>query len=147
MTIPPRLQLLGPDWHRVIVTKVSDGDTIRIDATLGLGVELRHEPVRLLAIQAPELRGSDRFRAAEARRQLSQLVLNHHCLLHCPGNDRDRYGRWLAYLWKPVGGDLLCLNTWLVTHGFARQWAPVRHRHGDYLPPEIVTAPTIDPRT
>lgn len=143
-SIPRQLQL-GPDWHRCIVTKVADGDTIRIDATLGLGVELRHEPVRLLAIQAPELKGPEKWQAQEARRALSGMVLSRWCLLHCPDNDRDRYGRWLGYLWRPSAGDLLCINTWLVANGHARQWAPKRHRHGHYLPPEIVPTPTINP--
>lgn len=138
-TTPPDLV----HWHRCIVTRVADGDTVRVDATLGLGVEMRHEPVRLLGIQAPELRGPERWAAAEARRYLSSMTLERPLLMHVPGGDRDVYGRWLAWLWIPDRDHLLSVNRAMVDAGLARAYAPTRHRYDATLPPPTVQVPTL----
>lgn len=131
-----------PDWIHVIVTHVADGDTVRVHARLGLGVELTAEYVRLLGIQAPELRGQRHYIAQEARRRLSAECLACPCLLHLPGHDRDRYGRWLGYLWRIASDHLVCLNRLMVDEGLAHRWAPRRHRHGDWLPPLAAPLPS-----
>lgn len=141
MTPQPSSLALSPHWHSVVPTRISDGDTIRVTAWLGLGLEMHHQPVRLLGIQAPELRGPDKFAGQTARKALSDMVLSRPCWLHCPDDERDRYGRWLGWLWHSDGGDLLCVNTHLVRQGWAYQWAPRRHKHGSDLPPERVRHP------
>lgn len=93
------------------VSHVRDGDTIEL---AGGGV------VRLVQIDAPELRGQECY-ASEARRALSRLLPRgtRVRVVSDPKLDRiDRYGRRLAYVFK--GGRNVNLS--LVTRGAASVW-------------------------
>jgi micrococcal nuclease len=46
--------------YRVAIIKVVDGDTVDVDIDLGFGVWLRGERVRIMAIDTPESRTSDK---------------------------------------------------------------------------------------
>ena len=132
---------LMPDWIRGQVVRVADGDTIRVQAHLGLGIEARAEPCRLLGIQAPELQGDDKLLGQEARRVLSSLVLERTVYIHAPGEQRDRYGRWLIWLWLPERDRLRSINTEMVHTGHAWQWWPKGWGHRGSLPPRVVARP------
>jgi endonuclease YncB( thermonuclease family) len=80
----PRTRKRPPRTY--LVTKVVDGDTIR----LGNG-----ETVRLLGIDAPEAGECGTERAAD---NLARLVLGKKVRLKAPADDRDRYGRQLRYV-------------------------------------------------
>ena len=65
--------------YDVTVLKVVDGDTVDVDIDLGFGVCLRDERVRIMGIDTPESRTSDRVEdlfgeAAKAR--LKELMKN-----------------------------------------------------------------------
>lgn len=99
-------ELSGP------VTRVIDGDTIE--------VELAGEPerVRYIGIDTPEMndgRASVRELAEEARRANARLVEGRRVRLELDVEERDRYGRLLAYIWV---GDTL-VNEALVRSGHA----------------------------
>jgi micrococcal nuclease len=58
--------------YRVSVTRVVDGDTVDVDIDLGFGVWLKDERVRIMGIDTPESRTSDKVEkkfglAAKAR--------------------------------------------------------------------------------
>lgn len=130
-----------PHWHPCTVTHIIDGDTVRVQAHLGLGLEAHATPVRLLGIQAPELHGPDRYAAQDARRYLSSLVRSEWAYLHVPHDQRDRYGRWLGWLWHPRRELLLSINTHMVRSGAAREWWPKGWGYRSQLPPEYVPRP------
>jgi micrococcal nuclease len=65
--------------YDVVVIKVVDGDTVDVDIDLGFGVTLKDERVRIMGIDTPESRTSDRVEdlfgeAAKAR--LKELMKN-----------------------------------------------------------------------
>lgn len=130
-----------PHWHLVQAVRAIDGDTIHVQAHLGLGVERVNEPVRLLGIQAAELHGPDRYVAQAARRHLSDLCELHPLYMHSPGPQRDRYGRWLAWLWLDDGDTLMSVNRAMVVSGLASEWWPQGWGHRGELPPLRVHRP------
>ena len=70
--------------YKVNIVKVVDGDTVDVDIDLGFGMWLRNERVRVMGIDTPESRTSDKIEkifglAAKAR--LSSL-LGTEAILH-----------------------------------------------------------------
>ena len=63
--------------YKCKVLKVVDGDTVDVDLDLGFGVWLRHERVRIMGIDTPESRTSDKvekvFGLAAKERLISLL--------------------------------------------------------------------------
>jgi len=63
--------------YRVNVIKVVDGDTVDVDIDLGFGVWLRNERVRIMGIDTPESRTSDKVEkkfGLAAKNRLKQLL-------------------------------------------------------------------------
>lgn len=87
----------------VIVTKIIDGDTIIVSGG---------RTIRLLDIDAPE---KDEACYAEAKKRLSELILGEKVKLEAGPQDKDRYGRWLRYIF--LGEDNINLE--LVKEGLA----------------------------
>jgi len=84
------------------VTKVIDGDTIIVEGF----------PVRLLGIDASE-KGEKCYK--EAKHRLEELVLGKKVRLEADVQDKDRYGRYLRYVFV---GDMN-VNLELVKEGLA----------------------------
>ena len=87
----------------VLVTKIIDGDTIIVEGG---------RSVRLLGIDAHE-RGQSCYK--EAAEELSDLVLNKQVRLEADSRDKDKYNRYLRWIWL---GDKL-INEQLVSDGLA----------------------------
>jgi endonuclease YncB( thermonuclease family) len=95
-----------------MVTRVYDGDTIE---ALVAG---RTEKIRYIGIDTPEMddpRPAVLEMAREAARANRALVGGRRVRLELDIQERDRYGRLLAYVWL---GDTL-VNEWLVQEGYA----------------------------
>lgn len=105
-----------------LVSRVVDGDTL--DCSGG-------PRVRLLLIDAPEMNQGD-FGAA-AKIALEQLApLGSEVLLEYDIEERDRYGRTLAYLWS---GDVL-INAQMIAEGMALVATyPPNVKYVDYMLP------------
>ncbi|MDT8436247.1 MAG: thermonuclease family protein, partial [Gemmatimonadota bacterium] len=114
-------ELSGP------VTRVFDGDTIDVELAGG------RERVRYIGIDTPEMddeRPAVRARAREAAAANRRLVAGRTVRLELDVEERDRYGRLLAYVWI---GDTL-VNEVLVREGHARLLTiPPNVRHADRL--------------
>jgi micrococcal nuclease len=102
----------GPDACRV--EHVSDGDTIRVSCL--------DESVRLLLVDAPEVaRGAEPAMCfgEEARDYLRErLPEGTEVRLEAGVLDRDRFDRYLRYVW--LGGELI--NETLVSEGYATRY-------------------------
>jgi len=91
------------------VTKVTDGDTLRL-GELG--------PVRLIGIDTPEVYGGVECFGREASEFATRLLpLGTRVRYRVGVEERDRYGRLLAYVWLPDGR---MLNRMLVDKGYAQ---------------------------
>jgi len=116
LALPLALWAPGAAGARVLegaVVRVVDGDTIHV--RIGTLVE----KVRYIGVNTPELRHPTRGEepggrdAAELNRQ---LVAGKRVRLELDVQERDRYGRLLAYVWV---GDLM-VNAELVRRGYAQ---------------------------
>jgi micrococcal nuclease len=109
------------------VTRVYDGDTIE---ALGSG---RSEKIRSIGIDTPEMddpRPAVLEMAQEAAQANRELVGGRTVRLELDVQERDRYGRLLAYVWL---GDTL-VNEWMVREGYAAARSfPPNLRHQDRL--------------
>ena len=94
------------------VLSVIDGDTIEVL------VEGRHERVRYIGIDAPEVWPEERRECfgTEATVRNGQLVGGQTVELESDVTDRDRYGRLLRYIW--IGETFV--NAELLVEGFAQ---------------------------
>ena len=91
------------------VTKVTDGDTIRLGA---LG------SVRLIGIDTPEVSGGVECFGREASQFAARLLPIGTRVRYRVGiEERDRYGRLLAYVWLPDGR---MLNRVMINRGYAQ---------------------------
>ncbi len=100
--------------------RVTDGDTIRVRLASG-----REERVRYIGIDAPE-RG-DCF-SARATAFNAELVAGGEVRLERDADERDRYGRLLAYVYA----DDTFVNAELVRRGYAQPLTvPPNVRHED----------------
>jgi micrococcal nuclease len=91
------------------LTSVSDGDTVRL---AGIG------RVRLIGIDTPEVHGRVECFGREAEAFVEDLLAPGARVRYRPGREeRDRYGRLLAYVWLPDGRFL---NGLLVSGGYAQ---------------------------
>jgi len=99
----------------VQVVRIVDGDTIQVCCIAG-----RREKVRYIGVNTPETKhptkGVEYFgkEASEANRK---LVEGKTVSLEFDVEQRDRYGRLLAYVYLKDG---TFVNAWLVEHGFAQ---------------------------
>ena len=88
--------------YKCKIIKVVDGDTVDVDLDLGFGVWLRNERVRIMGIDTPESRTSDKVEkvfglAAKAR--LSSLLGSEAILetqVHKGENMKGKFGRILG---------------------------------------------------
>ncbi|HPT63507.1 MAG TPA: thermonuclease family protein [Candidatus Atribacteria bacterium] len=92
-----------------LVARVIDGDTIELS---------NGEKVRYIGIDTPELHHPQKeveYYAREAYEANCRLVEGKRVRLELDVEERDRYGRILAYVYV----DDLMVNEWLVANGYA----------------------------
>jgi micrococcal nuclease len=119
----------GPITHGV-VTRVVDGDTVIVSAGG------RDEDVRLLGIDTPETVDPHRpigCFGPEASAFTKHLLTGRRVRLEYDREQRDRYGRYLAYVYRE-GGRPLFVDARLVALGYARTLSiPPNTRHAALL--------------
>ncbi len=120
----------GDDWanydrQTVVVTRVIDGDTVRVRRSPGAA----EETIRLLGIDAPEIRHDagqhDEHWGREAATRLKELIDEKTVTVRLDATQtRDRYSRLLAYLHL---GDAENVCQLLVREGHAYAHRPFHH--------------------
>lgn len=105
--------------YRALVTSVYDADTITVDIDLGFHIWARDEKIRLLAIDAPEVRGVERPEGLQSRDWLRERILGNEIILKTQkaGSGKGKYGRWLGEIFLP--GEAVSLNQQMVDLGLA----------------------------
>lgn len=104
--------------YRAYVRRVYDGDTITVDIDLGFGMLVCNQKVRLLKINAPEIRGKERPEGLKSRDALRSQIANKWVRIKTQKDKKGKYGRWLAEVWK----DDTNINEWLISEGFAKEY-------------------------
>ncbi len=98
------------------VTQVHDGDTVSIRVSGFAKLPLKTERVRLIGIDAPELK--QEIWGMQAKRYLKKLISESDWVVHVEFDieQRDKFGRLLAYLW---GKDGKMINEKMLESGLA----------------------------
>ena len=85
-----------PTEYNANLVKVVDGDTVDVDIDLGFGIWLKNERVRVMGIDTPESRTSDKIEKlfGLAAKYRLQALLEEHCTLVTTDDRRgeDYYG-------------------------------------------------------
>ena len=106
--------------YRAVFRSNYDGDTIRLDIDLGMGVWLHNQTIRLLGINTPELRSIDpdeKHRAYRARDFVQDILTGCESITIKTHQDKTgKYGRWLAVVYI---NDDENLNKMLIDAGLA----------------------------
>ena len=90
------LLILSPTSNGAEVLQVIDGDTITI-----VNIDThRLDRVRLIGVNAPEMKPSPYCGAVESTAYLNSLLKGQVVTLVPGALERDRYGRLLAYVWR-----------------------------------------------
>lgn len=102
--------------YRAFVRKVYDGDTVTVDIDLGFEVMLKGQKIRLVRINAPEVRGEQREEGLKSRDALREKIGNRWVKIKTQKDKKGKYGRWLGEIWY----EDECVNDWLITEGHAK---------------------------
>ena len=114
--------------YRCKVLKVVDGDTVDVDIDLGFGVVLTDERVRVMGIDTPESRTSDKVEdvfgeAAKAR--VKELLKGDNAVLKTEVNKsgedmKGKFGRILGDFWiEDYNGERTLMTEILMHEGHA----------------------------
>ena len=127
------------DYIDILVTKVFDGDTLRL---------ANGEKVRLIGIDAPEMYESDKLfkdvqrtgedietimaKGRESYKFTKKLVDGRRVILEFDVEKRDKYGRLLAHVF--IKDTQLFLNAEIIKQGYAEVMIiPPNLKYGDYF--------------
>ncbi len=106
--------------YKAVVTSVYDGDTCTVDIDLGLHTWVRGEKIRLVRINAPEIRGSEWTEGIKSRDFLREQILDKEITIVTIKDKKGKYGRYLGEIWlKNEKGKEININDLLVKKGFA----------------------------
>ena len=112
-----------PFEYRAKVNKVIDGDTINVDLDLGFNVVLSNQSVRLLGIDTPESRTSDKAEkifgslSKEKVKEFIDKCEGQVILQTVLSDSEEKFGRLLGKVIDPK--DNVVLNEWLIANHYA----------------------------
>lgn len=102
--------------YNAIVRSVYDGDTIRVDIDCGFNHWIHNESIRLMGIDAPEIRGDERPEGLITKAWLLEKIpVGTKIMLQTYKDRKGKYGRYLGYIWL----DGVNLNEQMIEEGFA----------------------------
>jgi micrococcal nuclease len=108
--------------YKCRINKVLDGDTVEIDLDLGFNTVLANQKVRLIGIDAPESRTTnkeEKLRGALSKKKLQEkLPVGSWSTIatHKSDNNDDKFGRILGEF---ILGDGTNLNKWMIEQNYA----------------------------
>ena len=116
--------------YKVNILKVVDGDTVDVDIDLGFGVWLRNERVRIVGIDCPESRTSDRIEKVfgeAAKQRVTSLLSSEATLISQVSkmgeNMKGKFGRIL--------GDFITINDQVISTTLMEEGHAVAYNGGD----------------
>ena len=104
------------DYHGKVID-VYDGDTCTILVDLGFRVQIEIK-VRLLGINAPELKGVTKDAGIAARDYLIGLIGNKEVYIKTYKDKQEKYGRWLGIIYLSEHSES-SVNQMMVVDGYA----------------------------
>ncbi len=106
--------------YKAKVVEVYDGDTCTVDIDLGLHTWIKGEKIRLVRINAPELKGDDRTKGLKSRDYLRSLILDKEIFIETIKDKKEKYGRYLGEIWlKGSENKFININDLMVENKYA----------------------------
>ena len=110
-----------PCLYQIQISDVYDGDTVTANIKIGFGLIMHGQKLRLYGINTPEVRGPEKPDGIITRDRLRALISDKVLIMDSHGDDKGKYGRWLATLWLPKDdGTWININEWLVKEGLGK---------------------------
>lgn len=107
--------------YDVDVISVYDGDTLNVDIDLGFSIWIKDKSLRLLGIDAPEVKGATREQGLVVRDWLrSKVKQGKNIIIQTFKDESDKYGRYLAVLYI----DGVNINQLMLDEGLVRSYNP-----------------------
>jgi len=97
--------------YRAELVRVIDGDTIVVDLDLGLGVWQRHEHIRLLDLDTPEMRTVEGRKCRELL--VGYLELCGSLVIETVKDRGGKYGRLLGRVHGLIDNEWHEINAWM----------------------------------
>ena len=94
---------------------VYDGDSVTLDIDLGFNMIMHNQKIRLLGINTPEVKGTDRLDGLVSRDRLRELIEGKDIIMVSHRDRSGKYGRWLATIYS----NGLNVNQLLIDEGLA----------------------------
>ncbi len=108
--------------YKALVRSIYDGDTIRVDIDLGFGVIFSDQPIRLLGIDTPELRGEQRLQGLASRNfVVERIPVGSYITIQTIKDRKEKFGRYLGTIY--YGEEQKNLNEELIQSGMAEPYA------------------------
>jgi micrococcal nuclease len=105
--------------YNAIVASIYDGDTIRVDIDLGFGIWKMNQSLRLIGIDAPEVRGVERPLGLASKEYLIKAIpVGSSIVIETQKDRTEKYGRYLATIYLGERN----LNKELLELGFATKY-------------------------
>ena len=117
-----------PFEYNAVVNEVVDGDTLVIDIDLGFDIKLTNQKVRLLGVDTPESRTSDKiekvfgnvskdFVKSFVKECENNVIIKTHISDDTDGSGREKFGRLLGEIIDPKTRKVL--NDELINKNYA----------------------------
>lgn len=100
--------------YKMTVTRVVDGDTIYGDVDLGFNFGARKMEFRLAEVDTPEIKGNTRTAGLASKKFVEDAILNKEVCILTKKDAKEKYGRYLAWVYYLDGAEWVCLNNKLV---------------------------------
>lgn len=110
------------EYHAKVINVV-DGDTIVVDIDLGFNVVLSNQSIRLIGVDTPESRTSDKIEkifglaSKDYTKSFVENCKKNVIIRTHKSDDSEKFGRLLGEIVNPESKEVL--NTLLVSDGFA----------------------------
>lgn len=104
-------------YYKAHIIDVYDGDTVTAEIDLGFFVKFK-EKFRLLGINTPELRGSEREQGLVSRDAVREKILNKEVQIKTERDRKGKYGRYLATIFIEEDNGFTNVNEWIVNSGY-----------------------------
>jgi micrococcal nuclease len=109
--------------YKAYVVSIYDADTIRADIDLGFGIWKMNESIRLLDIDAPEMRGEERPAGLIARDYLRDMMpVGTEFTMETVKDGTGKFGRYLATIYLETPDGVLNINQHLMDEGYAEPY-------------------------
>jgi len=140
--MPEKLKTRYVYKAEIPLERVYDGDTVRADIDLGLGVWVKNQTLRLYGIDTPEIRGEERPEGLTAKDALIDYLRQYGksvetieiadgeyyisvvaVVIRTHKDRKGKYGRWLCEIvGRNKEGNPVNINELLVENGFAEEF-------------------------